>query len=364
MPQCSDYGQGWSGDFPNCVYEAPEFTGTPGSLGFQDILPADVQGTPWSDFFDPYDPTREQMATTGAGIDISQLQDVWSLQSGQLDEAYGLKTGQLEEAWELQQGQLGENWGLQKGQLGENWQQRKGSLGAEAGLGYRQAIGQGSQAKRKSGMAFSGGAEEMQRMGMQDVQEGYQRAFGSGQTAYEQAMESGQMGYEQAIASGQMGYQQALETAGLSYEQALATGELGLTQGTTDIYQQLGQDIYGYVEDWEDYQRDTRNMLYGSGLDWNNEEEEQQTTLTCEQQNMQTCPDGSCEPLDGFCGADPNACPAGQTRCPDGTCQSGDDSPGDPCENHGVDSAGCPDGCSMGSYGMCMDDNTGGACFG
>jgi len=245
MPQdCTDYGQGWSGDFPNCVYEAPEFTGTTGSLGFQDILPADVQGTPWSDFFDPYDPTREQMATTGAGIDVGQLQDVWSLQSGQLGEAYGLKTGQLEEAWGLQQGQLGENWGLQKGQLGENWQQRKGSLGAEAGLGYRQAIGQGSQAKRKSGMAFSGGAEEMQRMGMQDVQGAYQRAFGLGQTAYEQAMESGQMGYEQA----------------------LATGELGLTQGTTDIYQQLEQDIYGYQQDWEKDQRSTLNVLLGMDI--------------------------------------------------------------------------------------------------
>jgi hypothetical protein len=233
QPQCSDYGDGWSGEYPNCTYSAPSFGGGVESLGFQDILPADVQGTPWSEFFDPYDPTREQMATTGAGIDIRQLQDVWSLQSGQLDEAYGLKTGQLEEAW-----------GLQQGQLGENWQQRKGSLGAEAGLGYRQAIGQGSQAKRKSGMAFSGGAEEMQRMGMQDVQGAYQRAFGLGQTAYEQAMESGQMGYQQA----------------------LATGQLGVTQATTDIGQQLQEDIYGYQQDWEKDQRSTLNVLLGMDI--------------------------------------------------------------------------------------------------
>ena len=244
MPQCSDYGDGWSGEYPNCTYSAPSFGGSVESLGFQDILPADVQGTPWSEFFDPYDPTREQMATTGAGIDVGQLQDVWSLQSGQLGEAYGLKTGQLEEAWGLQQGQLGETWGLQKGQLGENWQQRKGSLGAEAGLGYRQAIGQGSQAKRKSGMAFSGGAEEMQRMGMQDVQGAYQRAFGLGQTAYEQAMESGQMGYQQA----------------------LATGQLGVTQATTDIGQQLQEDIYGYQQDWEKDQRSTLNVLLGMDI--------------------------------------------------------------------------------------------------
>ena len=333
MPQCSDYGQGWSGDFPNCVYETPDFTGTTGSLGFQDILPADVKGTPWSDFFDAYDPTRAQMATTDAGIDIGQLQDVWSLQSGQLGEAYGLKTGQLEEAW-----------GLQQGQLGENWQQRKGSLGAEAGLGYRQAIGQGSQAKRKSGMAFSGGAEEMQRMGMQDVQGAYQRAFGLGQTAYEQAMESGQMGYEQAIASGQMGYQQALETAGLGYEQALATGELGLTQGTTDIYQQLGQDIYGYVEDWQDYQRDTRNMLYSSGLDWSGErtgggQERWQ------EENKITCCDGTTQMMAVLCGVgnQPWDCSGdeGSVNPPAGTCT-------DPNMSHQ-----CPDGTCVGSFLEC-----------
>ena len=310
MPQdCTDYGQGWSGDFPNCVYETPEFTGTTGSLGFQDILPADVKGTPWSDFFDPYDPTREQMATTGAGIDIGQLQDVWSLQSGQLGEAYGLKTGQLEEAWGLQQGQLGETWGLQKGQLGENWQQRKGSLGAEAGLGYRQAIGQGSQAKRKSGMAFSGGAEEMQRMGMQDVQGAYQRAFGSGQTAYEQAMESGQMGYEQA-----------LETAGLSYEQALATGELGLTQGTTDIYQQLGQDIYGYQQDWEKDQRSTLNVVLGMDI-W---DEDNNTACDPPCGDDQQCVNGICtsNPVNPDVPNDPGgigACYPQQT-CDDGSC--------------------------------------------
>jgi len=269
MPQqCSDLlGEGYTGVWPACTYSHD-----PEEIDLS-RLPEHPSGEDWSMYFDAYDPTKQEMAERDAGIDIGQLQDVWSLQSGQLGEAYGLKTGQLEEAWELQQGQLGENWGLQKGQLGENWQQRKGSLGAEAGLGYRQAIGQGSQAKRKSGMAFSGGAEEMQRMGMQDVQGAYQRAFGSGQTAYEQAMESGQMGYEQAIASGQMGYQQALETAGLSYEQALATGELGLTQGTTDIYQQLEQDIYGYQQDWEKDQRSTLNVLLGMDI-WDDTDDE------------------------------------------------------------------------------------------
>ena len=314
MPQCSDLGVGYSGEWPACTYSHD-----PEEIDLS-RLPEHPSGEDWSMYFDAYDPTKQEIAERDAVTDISQLQDIWSLQSGQLGEA-----------WELQKGQIGENWGLKRGELG--W---------GAGLGLGEARRTGIGAKNKSKMAFSGTAEGMQRLAESNVMGNYERGLKAGKTAYEQALESGQMGYEQA----------------------LATGELGLTQGITDVYQQLGQDIYGYVEDWEDYQRDTRNMLYGSGLDWNNEEEEQQTTLTCEQQNMQTCPDGSCEPWDGFCGADPNACPTGQTRCPDGTCQSGGDSPGDPCENHGLDSAGCPDGCSMGSFGTCMDDTTGGACFG
>ena len=314
MPQCSDLGAGYSGVWPACTYNH-----NPEQIDLS-RLPEHPSGEDWSMYFDAYDPTKQEMAERDAVTDIGQLQDIWSLQSGQLGEA-----------WELQKGQIGEDWGLKRGELG--W---------GAGLGLGEARRTGIGAKNKSKMAFSGTAEGMQRLAESNVMGNYERGLKAGKTAYEQALESGQMGYEQA----------------------LATGELGLTQGITDVYQQLGQDIYGYVEDWEDYQRDTRNMLYGSGLDWNNEEEEQQTTLTCEQQNMQTCPDGSCEPWDGFCGADPNACPTGQTRCPDGTCQSGGDSPGDPCENHGLDSAGCPDGCSMGSFGTCMDDTTGGACFG
>jgi hypothetical protein len=52
----------------------------------------------------------------------------------------------------------------------------------------------------------------------------------------------------------------------MGYQQALATGELGLTQGTTDIYQQLGQDIYSYQQDWEKDQRSTLNVLLGMDI--------------------------------------------------------------------------------------------------
>jgi len=223
MPQCSDSGPGWTGTWPNCTYSAPSLDPTVEGLGYGGLLPA---GEDWGMYFDPYDPTRQLMAEAGAGIDIGQLQDVWSLQEQQLGEAYGLKTGQL----------------------GESWQQRRGTIGAEAGLGFRNVFGRGSEARRKSGMAFSGGAEEMQRIGMEDVRGAYGRAFGLGQTAYEQALES----------------------AGMGYEQALETGELGLTQATTDIFQGLEEDIYGYYEKWRGEQRSTLNVLLGSDIwgDW------------------------------------------------------------------------------------------------
>ena len=285
MPQCSDLGVGYSGEWPACTYSHD-----PEEIDLT-RLPEHPSGEDWSMYFDAYDPTKQEMAERDAGIDIGQLQDVWSLQSGQLGEAWGLKRGEL-------------GWG--------------------AGLGLKEARRTGIGAKRKSGMAFSGTAEEMQRLAESNVMGSYERGLKAGKTAY---------------------------------EQALATGELGLTQGITDIYQQLGQDIYGYVEDWEDYQRDTRNMLYGSGLDWSNEEE--QTTFTCEQQGMQTCPDGTCAPWDSTCagqGEDENPCSLGQTQCPDGTCVWGGDSPGDPCANHG---SGSGSNCEPGS---CTETGCGVTC--
>ena len=308
MPQqCSDLlGEGYTGVWPACTYSHD-----PEEIDLS-RLPEHPSGEDWSMYFDAYDPTKQEMAERDAVTDISQLQDIWSLQSGQLGEA-----------WELGKGQIGENWGLKRGELG--W---------GAGLGLKEARRTGIGAKRKSGMAFSGTAEEMQRLAESNVMGNYERGLKAGKTAYEQALESGQMGYEQA----------------------LATGELGLTQGITDIYQQLGQDIYGYVEDWEDYQRDTRNMLYSSGLDWSKEEE--QPTLTCDQQGMQTCPDGTCAPWDSTCagqGQDPDACPTlGQIRCPDGTCVYGDDP--NPCENHGGSGSNCePGSCTEEGCGVTCD---------
>jgi hypothetical protein len=311
MPQCSDSGPGWTGTWPNCTYSAPSLDPTVEGLGFGGLLPA---GEDWGMYFDPYDPTRQLMAETGAGIDIGQLQDVWSLQEQQLGEAYGLKTGQL----------------------GESWQQRRGDLGAEAGLGFRNVFGKGSEARRKSGMAFSGGAEEMQRIGMEDVRGAYGRAFGLGQTAYEQALES----------------------AGMGYEQALETGELGLTQATTDIFQGLEEDIYGYYEKWRGEQRSTLNVLLGSDI-WG--EGGRQTGAgggqeEWEEQNQVTCCDGSTQMLANLCGVGNRP-----WECGNGDGNGGNGGGGDmnPCPDPN-NSFQCPDGSCVSSFLQCTEPAPGG----
>jgi len=160
------------------IHDSGAFTGTVESLGYEELLPQQVQGTPWSEFFDPYDPTRQRMA---------------------------------ESAWAMKGEQLGEAWGLQKGQLGSG-----------AGMGFREARRTGIGAKRKSGLAFSGTAEEMQRTAEANVMTKYRGGLKAGETAYQQAM---------------------------------ATGT-----------QELAQDIYGFQEDWRREQRGTLNVLLGMDI--------------------------------------------------------------------------------------------------
>ena len=84
MPTCSEqYGPGWVGDYPNCTYnpstpggqggDQTPFTGTVESLGYGDILAGSSWEDDWQQFFDPYDPRREEMAERHADIDIGQL---------------------------------------------------------------------------------------------------------------------------------------------------------------------------------------------------------------------------------------------------------------------------------------------------
>jgi len=226
MPQCSDYGTGWVGEYPNCTYQPqtpgggqqqPAFAGTVTSLGFQSLLPS---GEDYSEYFDPYDPEQEDMAKRRADIDI----------------------GQLGSAWDLRSGQLGETWRVQRDELGEQWAGQRSQLGAGARRGFQDVTRMGEQMlTRGRGLTFGG---QRQRQAEEEVSGAYRRSFGAGQTAYERAMGTGRM----------------------NLGQALETGQLALQQATTDIYQGLESDIFGYRESWEDQQRDTLNMLLGQGL--------------------------------------------------------------------------------------------------
>ena len=226
MPQCSDNGPGWVGEYPNCRYEPQTpgggqqqqpFTGTVGSLGYQSLLPS---GEDYSQYFDPYDPQQEEMAQRRADIDI----------------------GQLGSAWDLRSGQLGETWRSQRAGLGEQWGAQRQQIGAGARRGFQDVARMGEQMlTRGRGLTFGG---QRERQAEEEVSGAYRQSFGAGQTAYERAMGTGRMGYRQA----------------------LGTGQLALQQATTDIYQGLESDIFGYRESWEDQQRDTLNMLLGQGL--------------------------------------------------------------------------------------------------
>jgi len=202
MPQCSDYGSGWAGEYPNCTYQTPGFTGSVESLGYGGRLPTDIEGRPYEEYFDKYDPTQQEMAEIAAGTKASAATSVW----------------------DLQQQQLGKAWGLKKGELG--W---------GAGMGFKEARRAGIGAKRKSGMYRSGTAEEMQRTAEANVMTRYRGGIKAGETAYQQTLE---------------------------------TGALGLEQETTNIFQQLGQDVFGFQEDWRGGQRQTYLSMLGLGLEW------------------------------------------------------------------------------------------------
>ena len=214
MPNhCEDIGPGWTTDANGqCVYSAPTldtgaqpsgaFTGTVESLGYEGDLQYSTLEDPeeFEKYFDPYSTVEEERLAQAAETDI----------------------GQLGTAWELREKQLGETWGAKRGELG--W---------GAGLGLREAQRTGIGAKRKAGMAYSGTAEEWERMTRGDVMEKYRLGLETGKTAYEQALE---------------------------------TGQLGLEQATTDIYQGLYKDVLGERKDWKDESRKTLNLLLGRDI--------------------------------------------------------------------------------------------------
>ena len=160
-------GDGWTLQNGQCVYSPTTEASTldVASLGYGTELTGSTFASGWQQFFDPYDPTKEEMLGKAAGVDV---------------------------------GQLGEAWGLRGQQLGETWGLQRGELGAKAGLGFRQAKQAGTAARGKSGLAYSGTAAGMQRGAERDVMGQYGRGMQAGKSAYEQAMATGQLGLQQA----------------------------------------------------------------------------------------------------------------------------------------------------------------------
>ena len=274
MPQCSDYGQGWVGEYPDCRYQSAThtygggdqspFTGTVGSLGFQDLLPEGSDWSDWSGYFDPYDPEREWMSVRQAQTDIGQLEETWGQKEEQLEEAWGLKGTQLGETLTLGREQQGQTWRGQSTELGGQWGAQQQQLGAGARRGFQDVERMISgMTQRGRGLKFG---EQRQRQAEEEVSGAYKSSFGAGQSAYQRAMGAGRSRYKQGLAAGTSAYEQAMGTGQMALEQALETGQLGLQQGRTDIYQGLESDIFGYQQSWEDRQRDTLNMLLTSGI--------------------------------------------------------------------------------------------------
>ena len=330
------------------------FEGTIGSLDFDEdfagtsLSGRHTRGGPavgdWEDYFDPYDPTKEKRAEETAGINIGQLQAGWDLSKGQLGETWAGQAAEFERQalgagslWDLQKSALerqsteaGAMWDIDKAELERQktgaqslWgmqeaglsRQERGAkeafglqreeLGAQAGAGFSQARQAGASARKRSGLARSGTAIEMQRRGERDVQGQYRRGakqgkaqlgqtlaglgeqrgigqerlsqslagltgqIGRGETALTQA----QAGYTSQIGIGQEGLSQTLAGLGyargpegaltatgagqlgagqLGYQQALETGAFDLSKGITDIGQGLKDKVWGYRDAWTD----------------------------------------------------------------------------------------------------------------
>jgi len=240
------------------------FSGSVGSLGFGNFFEGTTFEDNWQQYFDAYDPAKEQLTTRMAGIDVGQLQSAWDLQSQQLGETWGLTQQQLGESLESQQGQIGTGYRTQAAGLKGSWEEQQAGLGTQAARGYQQADLMGETMQRRGKGLMHG--EQRQRMAESEVSGAYKRSFGMGQSAYERAMEGATGQYQQGLAGAQLGYEQQMSRGQLGYEQAMESGEFGLEQGITDIYQGLEQDVFGMRESWQQGQRGTLNVLLGMDI--------------------------------------------------------------------------------------------------
>ena len=238
-----------------------DFTGSVESLGYGEMF----QGTQWEDtwqqYFDPYDPRREELSTRMTDIDLGQLQSAWDLQSTQLGESWDLTQQQLGQNLGSQRGQIGTGHRQQISNLGGGWEAQQAGFGTQAARGFQQADLMGETMQRRGKGLMHG--EQRQRMAESEVSGAYKRSFGLGQSAYERAMEGATDQYRQGLDIAQLGYEQGMGRGELAYGQAMQTGELGLEQNITDLYQGLEQDVFGIRESWQQGQRGTLNMLLG-----------------------------------------------------------------------------------------------------
>jgi len=240
------------------------FTGTVGSLGFGDFFQGTTLEDDWQQYFDEYDPAKEQLTTRMAGIDVGQLQSAWDLQSQQLGETWGLTQQQLGEGLESQRGQIGTGYRTQTAGLKGSWEEQQAGLGTQAARGFQQADLMGETMQRRGKGLMHG--EQRQRMAESEVSGAYKKSFGLGQSAYERAMEGATGQYREGLGAAQLGYEQQMARGELGYGQAMESGQFGLEQGITDIYQGLEQDVFGIREAWQQGEERMRDTLLGQDI--------------------------------------------------------------------------------------------------
>ena len=148
MPNCSTMGPGWMQDGNGqCVYSASDPGAlTVSSLDYGQELEGSTLKLDWQEYFDAYDPTKEDMLRRSSFTDIGQLGAAWDLESQQLGDQYQVQLGGLFEQAGAGTMDLMSSWGG-GGQTmtGRKGRQRK-RIGSEAsrqagayGMGLGQA---------------------------------------------------------------------------------------------------------------------------------------------------------------------------------------------------------------------------------
>jgi hypothetical protein len=133
-----------------------------------------------------------------------------------------------------------------------------------------------------------------------------------------------QQGYAQQVGDITTAGQQQMGQIGAQMRQLQASSGFGgsgigagaAQQARTGVGQEFQRGRRGIVEGFQgDLLTGIRDIETKGEFEFG---EQEQTTLTCAQQGMQTCPDGSCAPWDGFCGTGAGDCEPPAGGCADG----------------------------------------------